>query len=80
MLASLALVLFTFGPKLKIVQKFFGEAIQDLVGMTALRADTHRMHEENKQSSEAIHAEVQLISRRLDIHEAEHESTSKSSP
>lgn len=35
MVGTISLILFAFGPKLGFVRRFFGEAIQDFVGVTS---------------------------------------------
>ena len=59
--ALLSLLLFTFGPKVPIIARFFASSIQELLGVTALRADMKVMHAENK-------ANIARLDRRLDEH------------
>lgn len=68
MLGTISLILFTFGPKLKFVRKFFGNAIQDFVGVTALRDDLMAMHNENKASAEAALSELHVLSEKVENH------------
>lgn len=47
-----ALLLFTFGPKVPIIAGFFAGGVQDFLGITGLRDDLHT----EAQSRQAMHA------------------------
>ena len=66
--ALLSLLLFTFGPKVPIIARFFASSIQELLGVTALREDMQKMHVENNDN-------IARLDRRLDDHAQQHEGS-----
>jgi hypothetical protein len=57
----LSLLLFTFGPKFGVVSRFFGQSIQELLGVTALRETMLNMHAENKAEQDKFLARLEAV-------------------